>query len=100
MSGTIKYTDDAGVVENIVLGTEEKPLTLDMTEVSDTIHLGNGVDVANVGVGVENAVVPLRQVTPVSSSILARKTALTPKYSWASSIVWHRVSALTSDAST
>ena len=48
VSGTIKYTDDAGVVENIVLGTEEKPLTLDMTEVSDTIHLGNGVDVANV----------------------------------------------------
>ncbi|MBQ6339143.1 MAG: hypothetical protein IJI36_08370 [Kiritimatiellae bacterium] len=48
VSGTIKYTDDAGVVENIVLGTDEKPLTLDMTEVSDTIHLGNGVDVANV----------------------------------------------------
>ena len=48
VSGTIKYTDDAGVVENIVLGTEEKPLTLDMTEVTGTIHLGNGVDVANV----------------------------------------------------
>ncbi|MBQ7189829.1 MAG: hypothetical protein IJR99_10480 [Kiritimatiellae bacterium] len=48
VSGTIKYTDDAGVVSNIVLGTESAPLTLDMTGVTNPIELGSGVAVSNV----------------------------------------------------
>ena len=43
-------------------------------------------------VGVEmNAVVLLSLATHVSLSILARKTASTPKCLWASSTVWHKV---------
>ena len=48
LSGTIKYTDDAGVIKNIVLGTENAALVLDMTEVMRPVELGSGVDVENV----------------------------------------------------
>ena len=48
VSGTIKYTDDAGAVENIVMGTDENPLTLDMTDVTEPVVFGDGVEVGKV----------------------------------------------------
>ena len=48
LSGTIKYTDDAGLVENIVMGTEDKPLVLDVTGVTQPIEFGDGIVVSNV----------------------------------------------------
>ena len=32
LSGTIEYTDNAGLIEDIVLGTEDNPLVLDLTD--------------------------------------------------------------------
>ena len=49
VSGTVKYTDDAGVLENVVLGADGAPLVIDMTEVTEMpVSLGSGVDIANV----------------------------------------------------
>ena len=50
LSGTIKYTDEAGIIENIVLGTKEKPLVLDLREVTDPVEIGNLIGVTNVTV--------------------------------------------------
>ena len=50
LSGTIKYTDTAGLVENIVLGTNEKPLTLDMTDVTEPVEIGSDVTIGSVTV--------------------------------------------------
>ena len=48
LSGEIKYTDNAGLIENIVLGTEDNALVLDLTEVTQPIELGSGIAVTNV----------------------------------------------------
>ena len=48
LSGTIEYTDNAGLIENIVLGTEDNPLMLDLTEVTQPIEIGSGISVSNV----------------------------------------------------
>ena len=50
LSGTIKYTDEAGIIKNIVLGTEEKPLILDLREVTEPVEIGNLIGVTNVTV--------------------------------------------------
>ena len=50
LSGTIKYTDEAGIIENIVLGTEEAPLVLDLRNVTDPVEIGNLISVSNVTV--------------------------------------------------
>ena len=57
LSGTIKYTDDAGILENIVLGTEEDPLVLDMTGLGEgnAIHLGSDIAATNVIIKVTDA---------------------------------------------
>ena len=50
LSGTIEYTDDAGILENIVLGTEDAPLVLDMTGLGEgnAIHLGSDITATSV----------------------------------------------------
>ena len=48
LSGEIKYTDNAGLIENIVLGTEDNALVLDLTEVTQPIEIGSGIAVTNV----------------------------------------------------
>ena len=41
LSGTIEYTDNAGLIEDIVLGTEDNPLVLDLTDVTHRFgHFG------------------------------------------------------------
>ena len=50
VSGTIKYTDNAGIVSNVVLGTESSPIVLDMTGVTKPIEIGSSVVVSNVTV--------------------------------------------------
>ena len=50
LSGTIEYTDDAGMIENIVFGTEEAPLVLDLRNVTDPVEIGNAITVTNVTV--------------------------------------------------
>ncbi len=52
LSGTIKYTDNAGTMEHTVMGTQEKPLVLDMTGISGAIHLGTDIAAENVVVTV------------------------------------------------
>ena len=48
LSGEIKYTDNAGLIEDIVMGTADNPLVLDVTEVSNPIEFGAGISVTNV----------------------------------------------------
>ncbi len=48
LSGTIVYTDNAGVVSNAVLGTADTPLVIDLTHVTDIASLGDGIVVENV----------------------------------------------------
>ncbi len=50
LSGTIEYKDDAGILENIVLGTEDDPLVLDMTGLGEgnAIHLGSDISATSV----------------------------------------------------
>ena len=50
ISGTIEYTDNAGLIEDIVLGTEDNPLVLDMTGLGEgnAIHLGSDVAATSV----------------------------------------------------
>ena len=48
LSGEIEYTDNAGIIEDIVMGTEGDPLVLNMTNVSHAIEFGAGVEVTNV----------------------------------------------------
>ena len=50
LSGTIEYTDNAGLIEDIVLGTESNPLVLDLTGVTEPIEIGSGISVTNVTV--------------------------------------------------
>ena len=50
LSGTIEYTDNAGVIENIVFGTEEAPLVLDLRNVTDPVEIGRAISVTNVTV--------------------------------------------------
>ena len=54
ISGTIEYTDDAGTMENIVMGTDDKPLVLDMTGLSEgnAINLGSSIAASNVTIKV------------------------------------------------
>ena len=55
LSGTIKYTDNAGLMENIVLGTDSDALLLDMTGVTKPIVIGSGVAVTNVTIKMTEA---------------------------------------------
>ena len=48
LSGTIEYTDNAGLIEDIILGTEDNPLVLDLTDVTQPIEIGSGISVSNV----------------------------------------------------
>ena len=49
LSGTIKYTDNAGKIENIEMGVDGgAALVLDMTGVTKPIELGSGVAASNV----------------------------------------------------
>ncbi|MBQ6338655.1 MAG: InlB B-repeat-containing protein, partial [Kiritimatiellae bacterium] len=50
LAGTIEYTDNAGLIEDIVLGTEDNPLVLDMTGLGEgnAIHLGSDVAATSV----------------------------------------------------
>ncbi len=55
LSGTIRYTDNAGVVENAVLGTDDSPLVIDLTHTTDMADLGGGIVVENVVILVNEA---------------------------------------------
>ncbi len=48
LSGTIKYTDNAGLIHDIELGTADNALVLDMTGVGKPIEIGSGIVVENV----------------------------------------------------
>ena len=48
VSGTIKYTDNAGVVSNAVLGTADSPLVIDLTQTTEMVDLGGGIVVEKV----------------------------------------------------
>ena len=48
LSGEIKYTDNAGLIEDIVMGTESDPLVLDVTQITEPIEFGAGIAVTNV----------------------------------------------------
>ncbi len=48
LSGTIEYTDNAGLIHDIELGTADNALVLDMRGVGKPIEIGSGIMVENV----------------------------------------------------
>ena len=48
LAGTIEYTDNAGQIHDIVMGTEGNALVLDMTDTTKPIVIGSGISVSNV----------------------------------------------------
>ena len=50
LAGTIEYTDNAGQIHDIVMGTEGNALVLDMTDTTKPIVIGSGITVSNVTV--------------------------------------------------
>ena len=52
LSGTIVFTDDAegGMLRNIKLGTEGKPLVLDLTQTTNAVDLGAAVTISDITV--------------------------------------------------
>ena len=50
LAGTIEYTDHAGVLTDVTLGTEDAPLTFDLTGVTGPVQLGDDIAITNVEV--------------------------------------------------
>ena len=71
LSGTIKYTDDAGTLENVVLGSEGNQLVLDMTGLStgNSINLGTSIAASNVTIKVTE-----EQATTLGQAIVTWNT--------------------------
>ena len=71
LSGTIKYTDDAGTLENVVLGSEGNQLVLDMTGLSEgnSINLGSSIVASNVTIKVTE-----EQATTLGQAIVTWNT--------------------------